>query len=132
MRDGAGTNGHRGRRASRSRIRVHAEEILGGCGAFLTCAGAFHVWRGTWAAHRAQRKKWNRTIADVAGGAVGRLAVFRALLEFASEPQPKHVHADRAGGGRGVFLQRGSDALSAIISGIVSRDGWRSFRVFRS
>ena len=45
--------------------------------------------------------------AGDAGGAVGRLAVLPARLGVDGEPQPEHVHPDRAGHRRGVWVQRG-------------------------
>ena len=48
--------------------------------------------------------------AGHAGRAVGRLAVLRARLAVARQPQPEHVHADRARRRRGLRLQRGRDA----------------------
>ncbi len=48
----------------------------------------------------------DRMRARDSGGAVGRLADFRAWLGFGGESQPEHVHADRRGIGRGVRLQR--------------------------
>src|SRR5437899_7678664 len=41
-----------------------------------------------------------------AGRAVGRLAILRARLAVHRQPQPEHVHADRAGHSGGVRLQR--------------------------
>ena len=43
--------------------------------------------------------------AGDAGRAVGGLAVLRARLGLAQDPQPQHVHADRHGHRRGVGLQ---------------------------
>src|SRR5215469_1626139 len=59
------------------------------------------------------------------------MAVFRAVLEFTAESQPKHVHADRTRNGRGVFLQRGGDTFSATFSCVVSPGAWRSGGLFR-
>ena len=51
-----------------------------------------------------------------AGRALGRLAVLRARLAVGREPQPQHVHADRARRRRGLRLQRGRDALARASS----------------
>ena len=44
----------------------------------------------------------DRTGAGNSCCVVGRVAIFRALLDFAGAAQPEHVHADRAGNRRGV------------------------------
>ena len=56
-----------------------------------------------------------------AGGPLGRLAVLRARLGLARQPQPQHVHADRPRHRRGVCLQRGGDALPRHLPGLVPR-----------
>ena len=47
-------------------------------------------------ARAAARRSLDRARARDAGRAVGRLAVLRARLAVGREPQPQHVHADRA------------------------------------
>ena len=56
-----------------------------------------------------------------AGGPLGRLAVLRARLGLAREPQPQHVHADRPRHRRGLRLQRRRDALPRPLPGLVPR-----------
>ena len=51
-----------------------------------------------------------------AGRALGRVAVLRARLGLGRQPQPEHVHADRARRRRGVRLQRGRDARAGSCS----------------
>ena len=51
-----------------------------------------------------------------AGGAVGRLAVLRARLAVARDPQPQHVHADRARHRRRLALQRRRDRCAGHLS----------------
>ena len=76
------------------------------------------------ASHRSsvqQTSNWIQLAARDAGRAVGRLAVLRARLAVAGEPQPEHVHADRHGHRRGVALQRGRDARARHLPGRVPR-----------
>ena len=58
-------------------------------------------------AHAARRSDWVGVAAGDARRALGRLAVLRARLAVGRQPQPQHVHADRARRRRGVRLQRG-------------------------
>ncbi len=67
------------------------------------------------------------------GGAVGRPAVFRTRLGLGHVGPSEHVHADRAGRGRRVRLQRGRDHLPRPVSSVVShgRSGRRVLRAGR-
>ena len=66
------------------------------------------------------------------GGALGWMAIFSARLDVDRQSLDQHVHADRDGDGRGVFLQPGGDRLSANFSRFVSRDGRNACGVLRS
>ena len=66
-----------------------------------------------------------------AGGAVGGLAVLRARRAIDREPQPQHVHADRARHRRGLGLQRRRDACARPVSAGVSRPRRRGRGLFR-
>ena len=54
--------------------------------------------------------------AGHAGGAVGRLAVFRARRASLGHPQPQYVHAHRHGHRRRVALQRRRHPLARSVS----------------
>ncbi len=54
-----------------------------------------------------------------AGRAVGRRAVLRARVAVDRQPQPEHVHADRARRGRGLPVQRGRDAGARRLPAVV-------------
>ncbi len=70
--------------------------------------------------------------AGDAGGALGRLAVFRTRMEVDHQPQPEHVYADRDRHRHSVCVQRGRDARAGDFSGIVSRPRRRSRGLLRS
>ena len=69
--------------------------------------------------------------AGHAGGAVGRLADLPARLGIAGQPQPQHVHPDRARRRRGLELQRGGDAAAGHLSASDAQHGWHGAGVFR-
>ena len=54
----------------------------------------------------------DRAGAGNARGAVGWLAVLSARVDIHSEPLHQHVHPDRDGNRRGVFIQPGGDGFS--------------------
>ena len=71
--------------------------------------------RSASAAHRATRVDDVVTVrARNTGGSLGWLAVLRARLGLDRQPAPEHVHADRAGRGRRVWLQRRRDAGAGL------------------
>ena len=63
-------------------------------------------------ASRRTQSNWVQLVVRHAGGAVGRLAVLRARRAVDRDPQPQHVHADRARHRRGLGLQRRRDACA--------------------
>ncbi len=65
------------------------------------------------------------------GGAVGRLAVFRARLGLGRQPQPQHVHPDRHRDGHGLRLQRRGDAVPRPVSRSLRRTRRDAGRVLR-
>ena len=67
-----------------------------------------------------------------AGRALGGLAVLRARLGVAQEPQSQHVHADRHGRRRRLGLQRRRHRRAGPLPGGVPRRPWRGGRLFRS
>ncbi len=79
-----------------------------------------------------RRARVGRAGARVAGRAVGRLAVLRALPGFARQPQPEHVHADRARCRRRVRLQPGRGARAGDLPGRVPWPRRRRGRLLRA
>ena len=67
-----------------------------------------------------------------AGRAVGGMAVLRARLGVAQDPQPQHVHADRDGHRRGLGVQRRRDRRAGRVSAGFPRRGRRGRGLFRS
>ena len=80
---------------------------------------------------RGRNVKLDSTRVGDAGRAVGRLAVLRARLGLARQPQPQHVHADRHGDGRRLGLQPDRDRRARPVPAGVSWHGWRCRGLFR-
>src|SRR5204863_10193427 len=95
-------------------------------------SGVFHDWGVARRASLAQRSKRCRVPSCYAGGALGRLALFRTFLVIASEPHSEHVYADWTRHGRRVSRQRRGHFFPADLPGFFSRYAWRRARLFRS
>ena len=76
----------------------------------------------------ARRFELDRARAGDAGRAVGGLAVLRAGMGVAHEPQSQHVHADRHGHGRRLGLQRGRNGCARPVPAGFPGNGRRGRR----
>ena len=65
------------------------------------------------------------------GRPVGRLALLRAFLGQPEDPQPQHVHPDRARRRRSIRLQPGGHPRAADLPRIAAHDGRRGAGLFR-
>ena len=104
-----------GRRRAQSRARGHDAPVLDRRSSltvpvFVLEMGGHLTGARSDAVSATQIVELGAARAGDAGRALGRLAVLRARLAVARQPQPQHVHADRARHGRRVALQRRRDA----------------------
>ena len=70
--------------------------------------------------HGRQLSNWIQFVLATPVVLVGGLAVLRARLAIAADPQSQHVHADRHGHRRRLDLQRRRDTASAAFSRLPS------------
>ena len=78
-----------------------------------------------------RRAAVDRIAACYSCGALGRMAVFPARLDFGRKPLHQYVHADRHGDWRRIRVQRCGHSGAGNFSRIVSRDEWNAPGVFR-
>ncbi len=133
LRHGAGADDAGGRRCSEPGICRHETALLDRPGAGAAgrrtrngCASDRVV-----ACRRAADQQPCADGAGDAGGAVGGLALLRARLAIAGQPQPQHVHADRDGNRRRLGLQHGRDAGAGYCSRRLPKRAWRGRGLFR-
>ncbi len=129
LRHGAGTgNAKPGRRGKPGAARLQPT-LLVDLAAHDRGADTGHAW----APHYVPLDRGahlDRAGAERTGGAVGRLAVLRAVHPVHPQPQSEHVDPDRYRRGLGVRLQRGGDRGPGHLSSLVPR-AWPGRGVLR-
>ena len=126
VRDGAGApDGAADER--RIRTRRHEPTFLGQRRAHDSPCGGCHGGASAGASACADRHHVDAGLAATgpchARRPVGRLALLRARLAVGGQPQPEHVHPDRARRRRRVSVQPGRKAVSRVLPGFLPLEG---------